>query len=140
MLTRTLFVLFLLATLSLPFGGCSSSSDKPVEEQVTEAIRNDNYSKALELLNESDEVAQKELLLERTHLNYGLYLEYRGEGSMRENMTGALRQFIKTLEVNPNNAKARQEINQIMGIYSTMPNRQPPQGILDTLRTYDLAN
>lgn len=113
-------------------------ADLPVDEAIGKAIENDDYEQALQLLRENEQIPQHKKLLEKTHLNYGLYMEYRGEGDMRSRMTGALRQFIKTLQVNPDNPKARAEIDQIMGVYQTIPNKNPPQGILDTLQQMNL--
>ncbi|MDZ7691676.1 MAG: hypothetical protein U5K69_11225 [Balneolaceae bacterium] len=75
------------------------------------------------MLDPANTEADLDKLREKTYLNYGLYLEYRGpEGSsMRDRMTSALEQYIAVLKLNPKNEKARSEIEQIMGIYSTMP-------------------
>jgi hypothetical protein len=130
----------LLITISA-CGGESDSASIPSPENMAEAIdqhiKNDNYAGALELLNDADpnKVANLDLLKEKVHLNYGLFLEYRGEGkSMRDRMTSALRQFIKTLEINPKNDKARAEIEQIMGIYQTMPGKTVPEDIIENLQ------
>ena len=53
---------------------------------------------------------------------------------MRDRMTSALEQYIKVLNINPENQKARSEIKQIMGIYDTMPNRSPDEEIMNDLR------
>ena len=113
-------------------------ADLPVDEAINKAIDNDDYEEALKLLQQNEDIPMHKELLEKTHLNYGLYMEYRGEGDMRSRMTGALRQFIKTLQVNPDNPKARAEVDQIMSVYQTIPNKNPPQGILDTLNQMNL--
>ncbi len=102
-------------------------------------IAEEEYSRAIELLENADErehEADIPELKEKTYLNYGLYLEYRGpeESSMRDRMTSALEQFIKVLEINPENEKARTEIQQIMGIYETMPDRSPGDEIVEDLQ------
>lgn len=121
----TFFPILLLLT------ACSSDKPKDIKETVNQFIFQDEYEQALQIVNEADPSktnADLALLREKVHLNYGLYLEYRGEEgmSMRSRMTGALRQYIKTLQINPNNQKARAEIKKIMSIYATMP--QSPGG------------
>lgn len=130
---------FSLILLSILFISCSSSTPENISESVDQYIAEDNYEAALELLNNADpdqtDVDLAELK-EKTHLNYGLYLEYRGpeDSSMRDRMTAALEQFIEVLNINPNNEKARSEIQQIMGIYETMPDRSPGESIMEDLR------
>lgn len=142
-LTSYLPILALLITLTACGGesGAESSTSMPEPENMAQAIdqhiKNDNYPAALELLNEADpnKVANLEMLKEKVHLNYGLFLEYRGENqSMRDRMTGALRQYVKTLQINPDNEKARSEIKQIMGIYQTMPGKTVPEDITNNLQ------
>lgn len=130
--------LSLIITIFL-FISCSNSTPENLPKKVDQLISEDNYTQALTLLNDAnpDETeADLAKLKEKTYLNYGLYLELRGpEGSsMRDRMTSALEQFIEVLKLNPNNQKARTEINRIMGIYSTMPDKSPGQDIMDDLR------
>ena len=130
------FILLLL--LSALFISCSSSTPENLSEEVDRLIAEEEYQEAIKLLENADDSeneADVAELKEKTYLNYGLFLEYRGpEGSsMRDRMTSALEQFIKVLEVNPENQKARSEIKQIMGIYETMPNRSPGDEILKDL-------
>lgn len=118
---------------------CSGSPEGNVEEQVNRYIAGDDYEQALSLLERSDSTqteANLRELREKTHLNYGIYLEYRGpeEQSMRERMTSALRQYIAVLRLNPANQKAISEIEQIMKIYGSMPDRGPGEEILSDLR------
>ncbi|HLR25451.1 MAG TPA: hypothetical protein VK112_06260 [Fodinibius sp.] len=128
--------LLLFSTLLI---SCSSSTPDDVDTKVDQLITEDKYQQAIEIVENAD--AQKvdadlSKLKEKTYLNYGLYLEYRGpeDSSMRDRMTSALEQFIKVLNINPDNQKARSEIEQIMGIYSTMPDNSPGEGILADLR------
>lgn len=130
---------FSLILLSLLFVSCSSSTPENISKSVDQYIAEDNYQAALELLNNADPDqtdADLTKLQEKTYLNYGLYLEYRGpeDSSMRDRMTSALEQFIKVLNINPNNEKARSEIQQIMSIYETMPDRSPGESIMEDLR------
>jgi len=115
-----------LIPLLFLFIACGSNTPKNIEKNIDQLIDQDEYEKAISILEDADSsktTADLKLLREKVHLNYGMHLEYRGEGEMgmRERMTGALRQFIETLKINPNNQKARSEINQIMSIYATMP-------------------
>ena len=126
--------LIFLVTL---FISCSESVED-VPKRIDQLIAEDSYPQAIELLNNTDssEVENLDRLKEKTYLNYGLYLEYRGpeDSTMRDRMTSALEQYIKVLNINPENQKARSEINQIMGIYSTMPDKSPGEEILADLR------
>ncbi len=128
--------LLLLATL---FISCSNETPENLPAEIDQLIAEDNYEQAINLLSNADPnetEADLEELREKTFLNYGIYLEYRGpEGSsMRDRMTSALEQYIKVLNINPENQKAREEIKQIMGIYNTMPDNSPGEEILADLR------
>ena len=131
---------FTIILLGLLFIGCSSQTPENLSDRVDELISGDKYSQALELLNDADpEETDADLssLKEKTHLNYGLYLEYRAEdSSMRERMTSALEQYIEVLTINSENQKARAEIKQIMSIYEKMPERSPGEDILEELRAH----
>lgn len=125
-------------SLMLFFISCSSGTPENLSERIDQLIAEDNYEQALNLLddaNPSETEADIDRLKEKTYLNYGIYLEYRGpEGStMRNRMTSALEQYIAVLKINPENQKARSEIDQIMNIYSTMPDKSPGQDIVSQL-------
>lgn len=131
---RYLIVILLSFTIA-----CSNETPQNLSEQVDQLIAEDNYSEALTLLDDAEPAETDddiEILKEKTHLNYGLYLEYRGpeDSSMRDRMTSALQQFIAVLKINPQNQEARSEIRQIMDIYETMPERSPGDDILTDLR------
>ena len=128
-----------LLIFSALFISCSSSTPEDIGKRVDQLIAEDNYQKAIELVENADPAAvdaDLPKLKEKTYLNYGLYLEYRGpeDSSMRDRMTSALEQFVKVLNINPQNQKARSEVEQIMGIYSTMPDKSPGEEILADLR------
>lgn len=129
---------FSLLLLSVLFAACSGSTPENLSEEAERLIAEEEYSQAIKLLEDADETeteANLPELKEKAYLNYGLFLEYRGpEGSsMRDRMTSALEQFIKVLEINPENQKAQTEIKQIMGIYESMPERSPGEEIMDDL-------
>lgn len=129
----------LIAGLFLICTACSGPVEQNIGEQVDQYIAEDRYEQALALIEQVDSTetdADLERLREKTHLNYGIWLEYRGpEGStMRDRMTSALEQYIAVLRINPVNGKAIEEIDQIMGVYSTMPGRTPDEEILSDLR------
>ena len=128
-----------LLIFSALFISCSSSTPEDIGKRVDQLIAEDNYQKAIELVENADPATvdtDLSKLKEKTYLNYGLYLEYRGpeDSSMRDRMTSALEQFVKVLNINPQNQKARSEVEQIMGIYSTMPDKSPGEEILADLR------
>ncbi len=138
MRTIVLLLLLLLSSVILFFVFSTDDTPQNIAETVNQFITEDKYEQALQALEEA-EPAQTEtdltLLREKVHLNYGLFLEYRGEEgmTMRTRMTGALRQYIQTLKINPNNQKARAEIKKIMSVYATMP-QTPPEEIMNELR------
>lgn len=127
-----------LSLIALLFISCSNETPENLPEQIDQLIAEDNYSEALDLLNNADPEqtdANIPELKEKTYLNYGLYYEYRGpeDSSMRERMTTALEQFIEVLKINPGNEKARTEVQQIMDIYETMPDKSPGDDIVSEL-------
>jgi len=127
-----------LSIIALLFISCSNETPENISDRVNQLIAEDNYTQALDILeNANPEQTDADLprLKEKTYLNYGLYLEYRGpeDSTMRDRMTSALEQFIEVLKLNPNNEKARQEIRQIMGIYNTMPDKSPGNDIISEL-------
>lgn len=133
-LSRKLSWILLLLVIT----ACSGKTPENLEQHIDQLINNDQYENALEVLEEVDSMtvdANLVLLKEKVHLNYGLYLEYRGpeESSMRDRMTSALEQYIEVLKINPDNEKARAEIQQIMGVYSTIPDRSPGDKIVNEL-------
>lgn len=127
-----------LSLIALLFISCSNETPENLSERVDQLIAEDSYSQALELLedaNPEETDANISELKEKTHLNYGLYMEYRGpeDSSMRDRMTSALEQFIEVLSINPDNEKARSEVEQIMSIYNTMPDNSPGEDIINDL-------
>jgi hypothetical protein len=134
---KKLFVLLLIAGLA----ACAESkqedlSTKSLAEKVDLFLENDQYSDALTLLEAQDSSEEVMTLREKTHLNYGLYLEYRDSNvtNMRDKMNGALAQYVEVLKINPDNEKAVSEIEQILGIYSTFENRKPDEKVAEELR------
>jgi tetratricopeptide (TPR) repeat protein len=127
-----------ISVIALLFISCSNETPENVPDRVNQLIAKDNYTQALDILENADPQqtdADLTTLKEKTYLNYGLYLEYRGpeESTMRDRMTSALEQFIEVLKINPDNEKARKEIRQIMGIYNTMPEKSPGEDIVSEL-------
>ena len=134
---KKLFILFLIAGLT----ACADSkksdlSTKSLSEKVDLFLENDQYSDALTLLEAQESSEEVMTLKEKTHLNYGLYLEYRDSNvtNMRDKMNGALAEYVKVLKINPDNEKAVSEIEQILGIYSTFDNRKPDEAVSKDLR------
>ena len=122
---------------------CSSDDSQPaidedltIGEQIDLLIENNDYETALDILDEMDQTDPEiQTLREKTHLNYGLYsMSTFNETEMRTRMNNALTQFTEVIRINPNNSVAREQIEQIMGIYATIPNRQPEPEVLEGLR------
>jgi hypothetical protein len=119
--------------------GCNSE-DIPefntLEEKIDYLIEQNMYGEALdELENEDIEDPGIRVLLEKTHLNYGLHnMNTFDETEMRTRMNDALRQFTEVLRINPQNEVAQNQIRQILQIYDTIPNRQPEDDVIAGLR------
>jgi hypothetical protein len=119
--------------------GCNSE-DIPefntLEEKVDYLIEQNMYEEVLdELENEDIEDPGIRVLLEKTHLNYGLHnMNTFDETEMRTRMNDALRQFTEVLRINPQNEVAQNQIRQILQIYDTIPNRQPEDDVIAGLR------
>ena len=143
---RLVFILN-ICVLSLGFISCSSSSegqesDTPnnidIATQIGELVAKDKYTEALELLERIPDSPEILILKEMTHLNYGLFLEYRDANitNMRDKMNNALREYVKVLRINPDNEKAISEIEQILDIYSTFGNRAPEDDVVADLKEF----
>jgi hypothetical protein len=125
------------------FTSCAQQSEPQavtLEEQVASLVEEKKFDEAISLLQSADNNEPTVVaLLAKTHLDYGIYIEYdNNEIPMRDKMTGALRQYIEVLKLEPENEKAIAEIDQIIGIYQTMPGRTLPADILDELRARGL--
>ena len=142
---RLVFILN-ICVLGLGFISCSSSSDGQksdapnnidIAPQISELVAKDKYTEALELLEGIPE-PRILILKEMTHLNYGLFLEYRDANitNMRDKMNNALREYVKVLRINPDNEKAISEIEQILDIYSTFGNRAPEDDVVSDLKEF----
>lgn len=135
----------LLIALIVSFTACSQSEESQSSTEIAESaslseridvlLDNDQYIEAVEILKNEEDSEEVLLLREKTYLNFGLYLEYRDSNvtNMRDKMNGALRQYIQVLRINPDNEKAITEIEQILGIYSTFPDRSPDPDIMAEL-------
>ncbi|REL38925.1 hypothetical protein DYD21_02935 [Rhodohalobacter sp. SW132] len=137
----TRIAIFSILAISVTLISCGNDSpqldsDLTLEQQVNILIEQDEYEDALDLLADEDEtdpvIAE---LLEKTHLNYGLHsMNTFDADEMRTRMNNALMQFAEVLRINPQNAVAREQIDQIMGVYATMPDRGPDDEALEALR------
>jgi hypothetical protein len=107
----------------------------PLPEKIDQLIQANEYESALNLLSEEDpEDPTAQQLLEKTHLNYGLHsMNTFDQTEMRTRMNRALTQFTEVLRINPENEVARNNINQILSIYKTIPDRDPEQDVLEGL-------
>lgn len=132
----------LVLSLLLITSSCAQSSQKAsassesLGERIEVLLDNDQYSEALALLEAEEESETVLLLKEKTHLNYGLFLEYRDSEvtNMRDKMNSALRQYVEVLKINPDNEKAISEVEQILGIYASFPDRSPDEDVMAELK------
>lgn len=137
-------ILSFLLTSSLLLFAISCANNETAEldpnislyDQIELLIEQDEYESALSVLeNEDREDPEVQRLLEKTHLNYGLNsMNTFDESEMRSRMNNALVQFTEVLRINPNNSVAREQIDQIMGVYATIPDRAPEDHVLEGLR------
>jgi len=132
-----------IVLLSIFIQSCSSDESQPsineditISEQIDLLIDNNDYETALDILEEMDQTDPEiQTLREKTHLNYGLHsMSTFDEAEMRTRMNNALIQFTEVIRINPENSVAREQIEQIMAIYATIPNRQPEPEVLEGLR------
>jgi len=134
--------IFLFLILLVGVVGCNPSEDESIDtnltltEQIDLLIEENRYDRALEILNNKErDDPEIRNLLEKTHLNYGLYsMNTFDQTEMRTRMNNALSQFTEVLRLNPNNIVAREQITQILTIYDTIPNREPDPEVLEGLR------
>ena len=136
-----------ISVLSISFMSCSSSSEEQnstlsstvdIALQIDKLVAEDKYTEALELLEGQPDSPEILTLKEMTHLNYGLFLEYRDANvtNMKDKMNNALREYVKVLRINPDNEKAISEIEQILGIYATFGNRAPAEDVVADLEEF----
>ena len=126
----------------LIFTACGSEDtpqldpNMPLNEQVDVLISQNDYEAALALLDDKDrDDPEVQTLLEKTHLNYGLYSMNTFDATeMRTRMNNALTQFTEVLRINPQNTVAREQIVQIMDIYATIPDRSADEEVVEGLR------
>ncbi|CAN5164055.1 hypothetical protein BH23BAC3_BH23BAC3_15790 [soil metagenome] len=135
--------LSIISFLFIPFLILACDDDSPqldpnisVEQQVNILIEQNEYKAALDLLSDKHrndpQIAE---LREKTHLNYGLHsMNTFDAEEMRTRMNNALVQFTEVLRINPRNAVAREQIEQIMGVYATMPDRSPDEEVIEGLK------
>ncbi|WP_069132129.1 outer membrane protein assembly factor BamD [Rhodohalobacter halophilus] len=138
MIKKILSVLLLITLISCSSdeGDIEIDPNLTLSEQIDRMIDQNRYEAALDLLREEDpQNPDTRFLLEKTHLNYGLYsMNTFDQTEMRTRMNNALMQFVEVLKLNPDNQIASEQIQQIMDIYSTIPNREPEPEVLEALR------
>jgi hypothetical protein len=139
MTKRSLFYTFVLSLLLISCGGEDAPEqnlDMSLEERVNLMIEQNEYEAALELLSAEDQTdSEIQLLREKTHLNYGLHsMTTFDQTEMRTRMNNALSQFTEVIRINPENSVAREQIQQILDIYATIPDRSPQEDVMEGLR------
>jgi hypothetical protein len=131
----TFFLAFVLTLTACT--GTTESPSMTLEDQVGALVAELKFEEAIKVIKSADvnEPAVKALLA-KTHLDYGIHIEYNDNTipTMRDKMVGALYQYIEVLKLQPDNEKAMAEIDQIIGIYQTMPGRTLPADIIEELR------
>jgi tetratricopeptide (TPR) repeat protein len=134
------FIILLFTAYACGNSGDESSpqlnNEMTISEQIDLLIENNDYETALAILEDMDQNDPEILTLrEKTHLNFGLHsMSTFDQTEMRTRMNNALTQFTEVIRINPENDVAREQIEQIMGIYATIPNRQPEPEVLEGLR------
>lgn len=109
-----------------------------MEEKVDTWIANNDYDTALEWLGTQDETdADVKRQLEKVWLNYGYHsMSVFDPAEMRTQMNWALTCFAEVLTLNEQNEAARGQIEQILGVYATMPDRGPDPDVMDRLAQF----
>ena len=109
-----------------------------LSDQIDILIEANEYEVALNRLSDEDRTDPGVLrLYEKTHLNFALHnMNTFDQTEMRTRMNNALHQFTEVLRINSNNIVAREQIEQILSIYQTIPNRQPDPEIMIGLREF----
>lgn len=109
-----------------------------LSDQIDVLIEANQYEAALNRLSDEDRTDPEVLrMYEKTHLNYALHsMNTFDQTEMRTRMNNALNQFTEVLRINPNNIVAREQIEQILTIYQTIPNRQPDPEVMAGLREF----
>ncbi len=109
-----------------------------LSDQVDILIEANQYEAALNRLSDEDRTDPEVLrMYEKIHLNYALHsMNTFDQTEMRTRMNNALNQFTEVLRINPNNIVAREQIEQILTIYQTIPNRQPDPEVMAGLREF----
>lgn len=130
---NSLIVILLTALVAACSGGTEPGTQSEI---VNRYIDEDRYEEALGVLEGQDPEDPAVLeLLEKTHLNYGLHnMNTFDAAEMRTRMNDALRQFAAVLRINPGNDVARAQIEQILQVYETIPERQPEEDVIAELR------
>jgi len=109
-----------------------------MQEKVDTWIANNDYDAALEWLgtqDENDPDVQRQF--EKVWLNYGYHsMSIFDPAEMRTQMNWALTCFAEVLAINDQNAAARGQIDQILGVYSTMPDRGPDPDVMERLAPF----
>lgn len=102
-----------------------------LQQKVEFYIENDMFTDAIGELRGQDEADEqvRELKI-AAHMTYALSLTYGSLTDMRTRMPEALRHYRKVMELDPENAQAKAEIDQIEGIYRSL-NREIPQGVAE---------
>lgn len=133
--------LLYLAVLSLLMISCGEEApeqnlDMPLDDRINLLIEQNEYETALQVLQDKDLSDPSVLRLkEKTHLNYGLHsMNTFDQTEMRTRMNNALTQFTEVLRINPNNTVAREQAQQILDIYATIPDRSPDEDVKQGLR------
>lgn len=109
-----------------------------MEEKVDTWIANNDYDAALEWLGTQDEAdPDVKRQLEKVWLNYGYHsMRVFDPAEMRTQMNWALTCFAEVLTLNDQNEAARGQIDQILGVYATMPDRGPDPDVMDRLAPF----
>lgn len=138
MMIRRLLFITVMGFLMISCGeeAPEQNLDMSLEDRINLLIEQNEYETALETLaNEDLSDPSVMRLKEKTHLNYGLHsMNTFDQTEMRTRMNNALTQFTEVLRINPDNSVAREQAQQILDIYATIPNRSPDEDVKEGLR------
>lgn len=125
---RSILVLSVLCLLLVASCGEKKTDPSKIDE-ATRLVRNKDFEKGIAMLDDmgksspNDEVLKKARV--NAHIMYGNYLMYESTLPPKEKYPSALRQYRMAAAIEPTNAEANQNINQIEGIYGQMDRTIP---------------
>ncbi len=111
----------------------SDNSDRDKSNDFNPAL----FEEVVPQLQKKDDPQSKHELAQ-LYLKHGIwnmyYSPYTATPKMRIAVTAALKDFIHVLQIDPGNQEAARQINQIIDVYKTMPDKSVPEEVVPQLK------